>query len=88
VLEIPLDDPEEEVRALVEHLHQPDRFLESVIPEVTKEGAARIIQLTPIAFKYDMQGEKCHMHLGAWSGCKSSSTSPTHTVTCARHFGG
>jgi hypothetical protein len=51
VLEIPLPDPEDQIKTLVEHLHQPDRFLGSVVPIVTKEGAAKILQLTPIAFK-------------------------------------
>jgi hypothetical protein len=60
VLEIPLDEPEEEIETLVEHLHQPDRFLVSVVPEVTEEGAARILHLAPIAFKYDMQGKFNH----------------------------
>lgn len=55
-LVIPLEDPEEEVATLVEHLHQPERFLQSVVPVVTKEGVARVLLLAPIAFKYDMQG--------------------------------
>jgi hypothetical protein len=55
-LQIPLEDPEEEIKALVEHLHQADRFWKSVTPVISKEGAARILHLTPIAFKYDMQG--------------------------------
>ncbi len=52
-----MNDPEEQIMVLVEHLHQPDRLLGSVAPVVTKEGAARILHLTPIAFKYDMQGD-------------------------------
>jgi hypothetical protein len=56
VLEIPVQDPDEEVIALIELLHQPDRFLLSVVPTMTQEGATRILNLTPIAFKYDMQG--------------------------------
>jgi hypothetical protein len=56
VMEIPLDDPEEQIATLVEHLHQPERFLASVVPVITLEGAASILRLTQIAFKYDMQG--------------------------------
>jgi hypothetical protein len=56
VMEIPLDDPEEQIKELVEHLHQPERFLGSVIPIVTEEGTTRILNLAPIAFKYDIQG--------------------------------
>lgn len=55
-LEIPLEDRDEEIATLVEHLHQPHRFWQSVVPNVTKEGAARILLLTPIAFKYDIEG--------------------------------
>jgi hypothetical protein len=61
VLEIPLPDPEQQIKTLVEHLHQPDRFFASVVPNVTKKGAAKILQLAPIAFKYDMQGKKTHL---------------------------
>jgi hypothetical protein len=56
VLELPLEDRKEEVASLVEYLHQPERFLESVVPIVTKEGTDRVLLLAPIAFKYDMQG--------------------------------
>jgi hypothetical protein len=55
-MEIPLDDPEEQIQALVEHLHQPERFLGSVLPTVSMEGTAKIVNLAPIAFKYDIQG--------------------------------
>jgi hypothetical protein len=55
-LEIPLEDREEEVAMLVEHVHQPERFLLSVCPVLTQKGAARILLLTPMAFKYNMQG--------------------------------
>lgn len=55
-MEVPLDDAEEETEALVEHLHQPDRLLGFLIPEITKEGAAKVLRLTPIAFKYSIQG--------------------------------
>jgi hypothetical protein len=56
MFEIPLEDPDDEINALVEYLHQPDRILRSVVPTVTKEGAVSILHLAPIAFKYDMQG--------------------------------
>jgi hypothetical protein len=56
VLEVPLEDPDEEIEALVEQLHQPERFLGLTVPVVTKEGTARILHLGPIAFKYDIQG--------------------------------
>lgn len=57
IFEIPLeDDAEEEIIALVEHLHQPDRFWGSLVPVVTKEGATKLLKLAPIAFKYDIQG--------------------------------
>jgi hypothetical protein len=59
-LYITLPDPEAQIRTLVEHLHQPDRFFASVVPIVTKEGGDKIRQLAPIAFKYDMQGNKDH----------------------------
>ncbi len=77
LLEIPLDDPDQEVEALVEHLHQPDRFLLAVVPTVTKEGAVRIAHLTPIASKYDMQGNtlflSCHI---VWHRCIVQSQYP------------
>jgi hypothetical protein len=56
VLEVPLDDPEDEIASLVEHVHRPERFWESVVPVVTKEGSDRILLLASTAFKYDMQG--------------------------------
>jgi hypothetical protein len=56
VMEMQIQNPEEEIEALVEHLHQPERFWSSVVPSVTKEGAKRILRLTPIASKYDMEG--------------------------------
>jgi hypothetical protein len=61
-LEVPLEDSDEEIETLVEHLHQPDRFITSVVPSLTKEGAAKIINLAAIASKYDMQGNIiCHV---------------------------
>jgi hypothetical protein len=57
LIEIPLPDPEEQIKTLVEHLHQPYRFLGSIVPVVTKEGAAKVLHLAPIAFKYNMQGD-------------------------------
>ncbi len=57
VLEMPLEDPDEEIAALVEHLHRPERFLESAVPILTKEGSDRILILAPMAFKYDMEGD-------------------------------
>lgn len=56
VLEVPLPDPDEQIKALVEHLHRPDLFLVSVAPNVTKEGAVKISHLVPIAHKYNIQG--------------------------------
>jgi hypothetical protein len=56
LLEIPLPDEEEEIKALVEHLHQPDQFLGSIVPVMTKEGAAKVQNLAPVAFKYNKQG--------------------------------
>jgi hypothetical protein len=62
MMEIPMPDPEEEVKASVELLHQPDRFLGSVVPNVTKKGAANMLQLGPIAHKYHIQGK--HFYSG------------------------
>lgn len=62
VMEIPLDDTKEEVKALMEHLHQPDRLLGSLIPEVTKEGAEKVLRLASIALKYDLQGARTSFH--------------------------
>jgi hypothetical protein len=56
ILIIPLVDVDEEITTLLEHLHQPHRFLDSVVPVVTKQGADRILNLAPIAFKYDIAG--------------------------------
>jgi hypothetical protein len=47
-LEIPLNDTEDEVKTLMEHLHHPDRFWDAVAPVMTKEGVAKILHLLPI----------------------------------------
>lgn len=59
---IPLDDPEEEIEALMEHFHQPDRWLESLMPTATKEGTAKVLRLAAIAFKYNVQGISLFIH--------------------------
>jgi hypothetical protein len=56
-LEIHLEDSDDEIETLLEHLHHTDTFITSVVP-VTTEGAAKIVHLAAIAFKYDMQGKK------------------------------
>jgi hypothetical protein len=53
---IPVDDPEGQIQAFVEQLRQPDWFLGSVLPFPTAKGAADILNLATIAFKYEFQG--------------------------------
>lgn len=51
-----LDDDDQEIQALLENFHQPDRFLKSIIPELSKEGVQNLKSLTIIATKYGLKG--------------------------------
>jgi hypothetical protein len=73
MIEIPMPDPEEEIMTLIELFHQPDRFLGSVVPAMTKEGTAKILQLIPIAHKYDIQGKSISRMTLVGVGCARQS---------------
>lgn len=51
-----LDDDDQEIQALLENFHHPDKFLKSIIPELSKEGVQSLKSLTVIATKYGLKG--------------------------------